>query len=86
MMIEVCGPGCPRCHATKDNVGKALQELNLKEGEDVAITHVRDPKMIAARGVMMTPAVIIDGVKVSEGKIPDVQDVKKWIEERLPKG
>jgi galactitol-specific phosphotransferase system IIB component len=85
MIIEVCGKGCPKCHATKENIGKALQELNLKEGEDAAVTEVKDPKMMAARGVMMTPAVIIDGVKVSEGKTPDVQDVKKWIEQRLPK-
>ena len=85
MIIEVCGPGCPRCHATKDNVGKALQELDLKEGEEVAVTHIKDPKMMAARGVMFTPGVIIDGVKISEGRIPDVQEVKKWIEERLPK-
>jgi len=82
MIIEVCGPGCHRCHATKDNVGKALKELNLKEGEDVAVTHIMDPTLFAARGVIMTPAVIIDGVKVSEGRIPDSQEIKKWIEER----
>jgi small redox-active disulfide protein 2 len=86
MIIEVCGKGCPRCHATKDNVGKALRELNLKEGEDAAVTEIKDPKMMATRGVMMTPAVIIDGVKVSEGKIPDIKEIKKWIEERLPRG
>ena len=81
MIIEVCGKGCPRCHATKDNVGKALKELNLKEGEDVAVTHIMDPRLFAARGVIMTPAVIIDGVKVSEGRIPDSKEIKKWIED-----
>ncbi len=86
MLIEVCGPGCPRCHATKDNVGKALQELELKEGEDVAVTHIKDPKLMATRGVMLTPAVLIDGVKVSEGKIPSTEEIKEWIEEKLPKG
>ena len=80
MIIEVCGPGCPRCHATKDNVGKALQELGLKEGEDVAVTEIKDAKLMAARGVMLTPAVIIDGVKVCEGRIPSPQEVRKWIE------
>jgi len=83
MIIEVCGPGCPRCHATKDNVGKALQELDLKEGEEVAVTHIKDPKMMAARGVMFTPGVIIDGVKVSEGRIPSTEEVKKWITEKI---
>ena len=82
MIIEVCGPGCPRCHATKDNVDKALNELNLKEGEDVAVTHLQDPKLMAARGVIFTPAVIIDGEKVSEGRIPSPQEIRKWIEER----
>ena len=83
MIIEVCGPGCPRCHATKDNVGKALQELDLKEREEVAVTHIKDPKMMAARGVMFTPGVIIDGVKVSEGRIPSTEEVKKWITEKI---
>ena len=82
MIIEVCGPGCPRCHATTDNVGKALQELGLKDGEDVLVSPIKDPKLIATRGVMLTPAVIIDGVKVSEGKIPNPQEIRKWIEER----
>ncbi len=82
-MIEVCGPGCPRCHATKDNVGKALKELVLKEGEEVVVTEVKEPKLIAARGVLFTPAVIIDGAKMVEGRIPEPKEIRKWIEERL---
>ena len=83
MIIEVCGPGCPRCHATKENVRKALLELELKDGEDVALIEVKDPRMIAARGVFMTPGVVIDGIKAFEGKIPSPQEVRKWIEERV---
>jgi len=82
MMIEVCGPGCPRCHATKENIRKVLKEMELKEGEDVALMEIKDPKMMAARGVFMTPAVLIDAVKVCEGRIPRPQEIRKWIEER----
>ncbi len=82
MMIEVCGPGCPRCHQTKENVIKALKELGLKEGEDAPVSEVKDPKMISARGVMFTPAVIIDGVKVCEGKIPETKEITGWLRER----
>ena len=82
MIIEVCGPGCPRCQATKDNVGKALQELGLKDGEDVLVSPIKDPRLMATRGVMLTPAVIIDGVKVVEGRIPNPQEIRKWIEEK----
>ena len=82
MIIEVCGPGCARCHATKDHVVKALKEMGLKEGEDALVSEIKDPKLMSARGVMLTPAVLIDGIKVCEGRIPDLKEVKKWIEER----
>ena len=82
MMIEVCGPGCPRCHQTKENVVKALKELGLKEEEDAMIGEVKDPKMISVRGVMFTPAIIIDGVKVCEGRIPEVKEIAGWLRER----
>ena len=52
----------------------------------MAVTEIKDPILMAARGVMLTPALVIDGVKVAEGKIPDVKEIKKWVEERLPKG
>ena len=86
MIIEICGTGCPKCQATKANARKALDELNLKEGEDALVTEVKDPKLMAARGVLFTPAVVIDGVKMAEGKIPEVKEIKKWLEEKLPKG
>ena len=86
MIIEVCGPGCARCNATEDNVRKALEDLGLKEGEDAAVSHIRDPRLMSARGVMFTPAVVIDGVKTAEGKIPEVKEIKKWLEQALPKG
>ena len=82
MMIEVCGMGCPRCHATKENIRKALLEMKLKEGDDVALIEVKDPKMIAARGVFMTPGIVIDGVKVSEGRIPEPKEIAKWLQDK----
>jgi len=82
MIIEVCGPGCARCHATKDNVGKALKELGMELGEEAQVIEIKDVQQISARGVVLTPAVIIDGVKVSEGRIPSPQEVRAWIEER----
>jgi len=82
MIIEVCGPGCPRCHATKDNALKALKELGMEPGEEAMVVEIKDIKQISARGVIMTPAVLINGVKVCEGRIPSPQEVRKWIEER----
>ena len=86
MIIEVCGPGCPRCQATEKNVLQVLKELGMELGEKAQVVEIKDVKQISARGVIMTPAVLIDGVKVCEGRIPSPQEVKKWVEERLPKG
>lgn len=83
MIIEVCGPGCPKCRQTKQNIRKALAELGLKEGEDVLVSEIKDPLMIEARGVLLTPAVVIDGGKVSEGTIAEVTEATEWIKKRL---
>ena len=80
MIIEVCGKGCPKCEVTEQNIVTAMKELGLNPGIDAVVTKIKDPKMMAARGVMFTPAVLINGVKVSEGKIPDVKEAKKWLE------
>jgi small redox-active disulfide protein 2 len=74
--IEVCGPGCPRCQATEKNVLQALREL----GKEAEVIKVTDFKEISARGVMMTPAIMVDGMKMCEGKIPTSEEIKKWLE------
>jgi len=79
MIIEVCGPGCPRCRATEKNVLQALKELEVELGDEAQVIEIKDIKQISARGVIMTPAVVIDGVKVCEGRIPSPQEVRKWI-------
>ena len=80
MKIEICGPGCARCHATMENVRKAVKELGLEE--EAAVTEVRDIKAISSKGVFLTPGVVIDDVKVSEGRIPSPQEIEQWIKER----
>jgi len=82
MIIEVCGPGCARCQTTEKNVLQALKEMGKELGEEIQVVEIKDIKQISAKGVILTPAVLIDGVKVSEGKIPSPQEIRKWIEER----
>ena len=79
MIIEVCGPGCPRCQATEKNVLEALKQMEKELGEEAMVVEIKDIKQISARGVIMTPAVVIDGVKVCEGRIPSPEEVRKWI-------
>lgn len=75
MKIEVVGPGCPRCIATEQNVKEALRQLNI-QAEVVKLTNVAE---FIEKGVMLTPAVLIDGeVKIS-GRVPSVDEIKRII-------
>lgn len=73
MEIVVAGPGCSRCQVTEKNVFNAAAELNL----DADISHVFDVREIANLGVMLTPAVVVDGKVVVAGRIPTVGELKK---------
>jgi small redox-active disulfide protein 2 len=70
--IQIVGPGCPRCDATERNVFNACAELELAAD----ISHVRDVRQFAALGVVMTPAVLVDGRVVVAGKVPTVDELK----------
>jgi small redox-active disulfide protein 2 len=74
MKIEVAGPGCPRCRQTERNVKAALEELGL----EADVVKVTDVTAMARKGVMMTPAVLVDGVVKCQGKIPAVSEVETW--------
>jgi small redox-active disulfide protein 2 len=75
MKVQVLGTGCPKCAKVAGIAAKAIEEL----GADAEVVKVTDINDIMDFGVMMTPALAIDGeVKVS-GKVPSLEDVKKWI-------
>ena len=59
--IQILGVGCPKCNKLAENAKAAVQELSV-ECEIEKVTQIND---IMAFGVMMTPAIAIDGeVKV----------------------
>jgi len=76
MKIEVLGPGCPKCNTVMDNVKKALAEI----GKTAEVVKVTDINAMIERGVMSTPSLIIDGKLMVQGKIPNVQQIKDWIQ------
>lgn len=73
--IEVLGPGCPKCTKLAEETQRAITELGL----DCTIEKVTDIQRITGYGVMMTPALVVDGeVKVS-GKVPPIEEIKRLI-------
>ena len=75
MKIEVLGVGCPKCHKTTENIKTALAE----SGKEAEVVAVKDLGEIADYGVMLTPAVVVDGEVKVVGKVPSVEDIKALI-------
>ena len=73
--IEILGPGCARCGKTADMVRAEADRLGLA----VTIEKVTDYAEIAARGVLSTPGIAIDGVVVHAGGLPKPEDVAAWL-------
>ena len=78
MKIEILGTGCPKCKKVTENAETAVKEL----GVDAEIVKVQKIDEIMKRGVMLTPAIAIDGEVKASGKIPSAEEIKKWIEEK----
>ena len=75
MKIEILGTGCSKCKKTKEIIEKVLKET----GVEAEVLKIEDFETILNYGVMVTPAVVIDGdVKVA-GKVPNAEDIKNWI-------
>jgi small redox-active disulfide protein 2 len=77
MDIKVLGPGCPKCQQTE----KIVKEAVMESGADATVEKVTDLLKIAGYGVLVTPAVVVDGNIKSVGKIPKKEDVKAWLKQ-----
>jgi len=70
--IEILGTGCPKCDKLKSQVDEVVAEMGL----ECQVEKVHDIQKIMAYGVMMTPALVVDGdVKVS-GKVPSLEELR----------
>ena len=49
--------------------------------QQAEVSEVKDIKALIAKGILLTPALVIDGIKVSVGRIPSREEIKKWIKE-----
>ncbi len=77
MNILIIGPGCSRCKTLAQFTEQAAKELGLT----YELSKVTDLKQIMALGVMMTPALAVNGsIKVS-GKVPSIPEIKTILQD-----
>ncbi len=73
--VQVLGPGCPKCI----ELAKRTEEAAKAAGSDVQVEKVTELGQIMSYGVMMTPALVVDGEVKVVGKVPSVEEIKKMI-------
>jgi len=78
MRIEILGVGCPKCKQLTTNAEAAVRELGIQAD----INKVTDIDKITEYGVMMTPALVIDGTVVASGKVLSKDEVKNILKTR----
>ncbi len=75
MDIKVLGTGCPKCNKLE----KMVKEVVKETGTAADFEKVSDINQIAKAGVMLTPALMIDGDIKAAGKVPSKQELTKMI-------
>jgi len=75
MKIQILGSGCAKCRALTAVAEQAARDLGLTYD----LEKVTDVKRYPEFGVMFTPALVVDGVVKSSGKVPTIDEAKKYL-------
>jgi len=73
--LQILGTGCAKCNALTEATKKAADDLGL-EYEIAKVTEIKD---IMSFGVMMTPALVVDGTVKIAGKVPGHSELKSLL-------
>jgi len=75
MKIQILGTGCPKCSQLAENAEAAAREL----GVEYEIEKITDIKDIMRFGVMMTPALAVEGEVKVAGKVVSREEIEKLL-------
>lgn len=76
MKIEILGTGCPKCTQLAQVAEESAKDLEL----DYQLEKVTDINKIMAAGVMMTPALVVDGKVKASGKVLSQDEMKNILQ------
>jgi small redox-active disulfide protein 2 len=74
--IQILGTGCPKCKKLAENAEAAAKAL----GVEYTIEKITDISEIMKFGVMMTPALAVDGEVKVVGKVPEPDAIKSMLQ------
>ena len=74
-LIQILGTGCAKCERLRNNAEEAVRNA----GVEAAVEKITDLDTIAALGVMMTPALAIDGEVKLCGRVPSPEEIARLL-------
>jgi small redox-active disulfide protein 2 len=73
--LQILGTGCPKCRRLTEDTETAAKALGI----EYQIEKVTDVQAIMKFGVMITPALVVDGAVKVVGKVPSVDEIKRLL-------
>lgn len=74
--IKILGTGCPKCKKLAENAEAAASRLDI----EYELQKVTDINEITKMGVMMTPALVVDGEIKAVGKVLNPDEIKRYLQ------
>ncbi len=75
-LVQVLGTGCAKCEKLKQNAEDAVKQAGI----EATVEKVTDINVITGFGVMMTPALAVDGEVKLVGKVPSADEIQKLLQ------
>ena len=75
-ILQILGTGCPKCKQLAQCAEQAAKELGL----EYKLEKVTEINEIMNFGVMVTPALVVDGKVKSVGKVLTLAEMKKFLQ------
>ena len=76
MQIKILGGGCPKCHRLEELAREAAGELGI----EAEFIKVKEMDKIMAYDILSTPALVVDEVVKSSGRIPSKEEIKTFLQ------
>jgi small redox-active disulfide protein 2 len=74
-MLQILGTGCPKCKTLAEATEAAAKSLGI----EYHIEKVTQINQIMTFGVMMTPALVVDGQVKVAGRVPSIDEIKRYL-------
>ncbi len=74
-LLQILGTGCPKCKKLAENTEAAAKALGI----DYQLEKVTEITKIMAFGVMITPALVVDGQVKAAGRVPSPEEIKRLL-------